>query len=481
MKIMLFDTNQGPFPPAFGLEATGRLAPVNSIQSTAQRLSIGFETLDRELFDPDECYEVLGQSGVKWARCQSGWSRCEKKAGQYDFRWLDQVMERFLAVGITPWLSLTFGNALYSPDARHASAVGCPPVCYGDSAVSAWKNFVRAVVSRYRDRITHFEIWNEPDNGQFWGPGKPSLEEYMKLVRITSAVIRSAAPRAKIIAGAFSNPLSAIQCLKLGLGQECDILSYHTYTMFPELYSANTVAYLREAIETYAPHLKLWHGESGCPSESKDHYDEWLRLYRSSQEIQAKWLARRIATDFRNEVDLFSYYHASDLTLHPYVNGTGIPTKVGRMGILQAPGAVPKLSYHVLQHFCAMFDSSLEKRALMAHLGEEDIQDPCRAPLQARDFFTGVIADSYTRNGWPFYLYYYPGDLQRSETVSALNGNKIQACAGKTISAPVLVDTVSGTIYQFRDFELSNSVLYLRSIPVTDYPLIITDRQALER
>lgn len=52
---MLFDTNQGPFPPAFGLEATGRLAPVNSIQSTAQRLSIGFETLDRELFDPDEC------------------------------------------------------------------------------------------------------------------------------------------------------------------------------------------------------------------------------------------------------------------------------------------------------------------------------------------------------------------------------------------------------------------------------------------
>ena len=59
---MLFDTNQGPFPPAFGLEATGRLAPVNSIQSTAQRLSFGFETLDRELFDPDECYEVLGQS-----------------------------------------------------------------------------------------------------------------------------------------------------------------------------------------------------------------------------------------------------------------------------------------------------------------------------------------------------------------------------------------------------------------------------------
>lgn len=168
---MIFNTTRGPFLPAFGLEEAGTLAPVDSRHSSAERLSVGFETLDRELFDPEECYELLGKSGVKWARCQSGWSRCEKTPGGYDFAWLDRVVDRFCELGIRPWLGLTFGNRLYSPDAKHPSAVGCPPVCYGERAVRAWENFVRAVVDRYRGRVSCFEIWNEPDNRQFWGAG----------------------------------------------------------------------------------------------------------------------------------------------------------------------------------------------------------------------------------------------------------------------------------------------------------------------
>lgn len=476
---MIFNTTRGPFLPAFGLEEAGTLAPVDSRHSSAERLSVGFETLDRELFDPEECYELLGKSGVKWARCQSGWSRCEKTPGVYDFAWLDRVVDRFCELGIRPWLGLTFGNRLYSPDAKHPSAVGCPPVCYGERAVRAWENFVRAVVDRYRGRVSCFEIWNEPDNRQFWGPGAPSLDQYLELVRITSAVIRKTNPEAEIVAGAFAGAANAVECLKRGLGEMCDILSYHTYTMYPEFYSGNTAAYLQEAIRTFAPHLKLWHGESGCPSESKDHYDEWIRLYRSSQEIQAKWLARRIATDFRNDLELFSYYHASDLTLHPYVNGEGIPTKVGRMGLIQAPGAVPKLSYRVMQNFCALFDSRLEKHALFARPCYDNVYDPCASPETPRDFFTSLLVDTYTRNGWPLYLYYYPGDLQRSETLAALWGNSFQIRAEKEITEPVLVDMLNGAIYRFRRFEANGENLGIKYLPVTDYPLVLTDRKAL--
>ncbi len=476
---MIFNTERGPFPPAFGLVEEGKLLPVRSKESTATRLSVGFETLDRELFDPEPCYDLLAETGVKWARCQSGWSRCEKTPGVYDFAWLDRVIDRFCEVGIQPWLGLSFGNRLYSPDAKHPSAVGCPPVCYGEKAVAAWKNFIRAVVERYRGRVTHFEIWNEPDNPPFWGPGKPSMEQYLELVHITSGVIRKAYPEAKIIAGAFSHPLSAVQCLKLGMGNDCDIVSYHSYSMHPEFCSRNYADCIREAIRTYAPHLDLWHGESGCPSESKDHYDEWLRLYRSSPEIQAKWLARRIATDFRNGLSLFSYYHACDLTLHPYVNGDGVPTKVGRMGLIHAPGAVPKLSYHVLQHFCAFFDSGLENRALKTIIGCDDVHDPRLNPQEPRDFFTNVLLDTYTRNGYPLYLYYYPGDLQRSETMSAANGNTFQTNAEKEISTPVLLDTLTGAVYRFTQFSIDNGTLHLKSVPLTDYPLVITDRDAL--
>ena len=56
---MIFNTERGPFPPAFKLVEMGRLASVDSEKSTATRLSVGFETLDRELFDPEPCYELL--------------------------------------------------------------------------------------------------------------------------------------------------------------------------------------------------------------------------------------------------------------------------------------------------------------------------------------------------------------------------------------------------------------------------------------
>ena len=102
MGNMIFNTSCGPFPPAFRMEECGKLQTVDSLRSSAFRLSVGFETLDRELFDPEECYELLGKSGVKWARCQSGWSRCEKSPGVYDFAWLDRVVDRFREIGIQP-------------------------------------------------------------------------------------------------------------------------------------------------------------------------------------------------------------------------------------------------------------------------------------------------------------------------------------------------------------------------------------------
>lgn len=477
---MLFNTVQGPFPPAFGMQKTGKLKTVDSWHSSAKHLSVGFETLDRELFDPEPCYELLGESGVKFARCQSGWSLCEQSPGKYVFDWLDRVVNRFLELGIQPWLGLTFGNKLYSPDAKHPSAVGCPPICYGEKAVEAWKNFIREVVRRYRGKVTHFEVWNEPDNRQFWGPGAPDPAQYVELVRITSSVIRAENPEAKIIGGAFADVQAAEECLKLGMGEFCDIVSYHSYTMYPEFYAKMFADFMRECVRRHAPHLKIWHGESGCPSQSGDHYDEWIRLFRSDEEVQAKWLARRIATDFRNGLDMFSYYHTSDLTLKPYVNGDGVPTKAGRMGLLAAPEVKPKMSYRVLQHFCALFDDSLKTCPLRSMVAYDNVYDPCLAPERPRDGFTNIIVDSCTREGYPFYLYYYPGDLQRSQTLSAALGNTFQAVAENSIAEPVLADTVSGMVYSFSRFALKDGKLFLQRIPLTDYPLILTDRKALK-
>ncbi|UKI33627.1 MAG: hypothetical protein L6W00_09445 [Lentisphaeria bacterium] len=78
---VIFNTTRGPFLPAFGLEEAGTLAPVDSRHSSAERLSVGFETLDRELFDPEECYELLGKSGGEMGALSERMVPLRKDAG----------------------------------------------------------------------------------------------------------------------------------------------------------------------------------------------------------------------------------------------------------------------------------------------------------------------------------------------------------------------------------------------------------------
>ena len=49
-------------------------------------VSIGFEAIDRDDFDPERAYPHLAELGVKWALCQNGWFRTEPRKGIDDFK-----------------------------------------------------------------------------------------------------------------------------------------------------------------------------------------------------------------------------------------------------------------------------------------------------------------------------------------------------------------------------------------------------------
>ena len=52
------------------LQKIGKLAPKAAAEVPASRLGIGFEKLDRAVFDPEKAYDKLGKIGVKWVRIQ---------------------------------------------------------------------------------------------------------------------------------------------------------------------------------------------------------------------------------------------------------------------------------------------------------------------------------------------------------------------------------------------------------------------------
>ena len=70
-----FNLQEDPMKCFPGAELLGRLPSKKSIDVKHSILGIGFETLDRDTFDPRKTFPFLAESGVKFARCQTGWMK----------------------------------------------------------------------------------------------------------------------------------------------------------------------------------------------------------------------------------------------------------------------------------------------------------------------------------------------------------------------------------------------------------------------
>ena len=80
----------------YRLTKISKIAPKASKDIKKSIIGLGFEKLNRDVFDPEKSYDFVVKSGVKWARLQSGWQRTEKRKGVYDFKWLDDIVDSML-------------------------------------------------------------------------------------------------------------------------------------------------------------------------------------------------------------------------------------------------------------------------------------------------------------------------------------------------------------------------------------------------
>ena len=134
------------------LEKIGKVKARASSEIKHSRIGLGFEKLDRNVFDPNKAYDKVAACGVKLARIQSGWQRTEKEKGVYDFAWIDDVVDNLISRGIEPWMCLCYGNELYTEAAKTVfGAVGVPPI-FSEEEKLAWANYVKATVRHFEGR-----------------------------------------------------------------------------------------------------------------------------------------------------------------------------------------------------------------------------------------------------------------------------------------------------------------------------------------
>lgn len=438
----------------FGLPALGKVKPVPSKAVAASPLGVGFEVLDRRCFDPRKAYPHLAELGVKWARCQTGWNRCEPRRGRFDFAWLDDVVNSLLAIGIQPWFNLGYGNRLYTPEKPDEQSVGWAPV-FKEETRQAWLRFVGKAAEHFADRVHYWEIWNEPNITHFWKPNKPSAPDYVKLVRVTAPEIRRRVPQAVIVGGALAGmPVGYLeQCLEAGLADLADRISYHPYRPVPEAGYAAAVEKFRELIAARNKRVKLWQGENGCPSKGGKGSVGAMANLDWSETRQAKWLLRRILADLALGLELTSYFHTVDLV--------GYRGATNYKGLLRGKEYTPKPSYFAYQCLCALFDAQTKRADL-----KPEVAGPQGDRLQQAGF---------VRGGRAMVAWWYPADLLGGWTPRKITV-KITLPEQAKLDAPVLIDPLSGRVFRFdAAVRREKGVVTLVDLPLLDYPLIVTD------
>ncbi len=477
-------------PGGAKLGAGRRLRLRASREIAASKINLGCECLDRGMWYPEKAFPHLAETGVKWARVQTGWSQCEKEKGKYDFAWLDPIVDQLLGMGIQPWFNVTYGNILHT-GAPAWDAVGWTPM-YDPAAAKAWRSFVGALTEHFRDRIERYEIWNEPDITVFWKQEASNPRKYAELVALTAREIRRFQPEAYIVGGAQAHGTSPAgleyleSALQAGMGRHINAFSYHLYRPRPEGARLAEIQALRTLLQRHGLQIDLWQAESGCPSVMST--AEAMANIPWNEPKQAKWMLRRMLCDLDFEVDMTTHFHLSDF--HNYFKD-GPVNKPAYFGLLRNETYERKPAFYAFQSVCNLFDFQTEiDRELQLNYSLDETTAPGSAPLD----WLLVKFVPFVRRGWPLLAYWYPSELNpepknQPRFAPGKLGFELSRPDGLRLREPVLVDPVRQTAYsvsgQWKEFGFTCNVnrpgrLTFDQLPITDYPLFLTDAAALD-
>lgn len=459
------------------LKKIGKIKAKKSCEIKYSKISLGFEKLDRDVFNPEKAYDKVAECGVKKVRLQSGWQRTERKKGVYDFNWLDDIVENFINRGIEPWMCLCYGNRLYSKSAENVfGAVGCPPI-FTEEEKQAWINYVKAVVKHYAGKVNYFEIWNEPDGKWCWKHGVDA-KQLGQFTLATAKAIKEVNPDAKTIGGVVClRKLDFLNtALKTGMGRYLDFISFHEYT-HDERNVFEKVETLRALAKMYNPNIELIQGESGTQSKSGGHGA--LHNGAWTEEIQAKQLARHTVADLMTDVHFTSYFSCVDMieALNGDVNNIASYLDYGYFGILGADfdengrstgEYYKKPSYYVLQNICSVFSEDIKicKQPIFVHSGYSE------AYYEQQLHRYEIISGSFERAGGKAFVYWYPSNIMTTSYKSSITVEVFTEY--KEIK---LIDIMDGSVYEIPEEMIEDKgdgVFILNALPIKDTPLVLT-------
>lgn len=330
--------------------------------------------------------DLIHAAGFDWVRFDFNWFQLEPSKGNYNWGPSDSVVNKAHALGLN-----IFPTISYTPQwaAANKNCIPGQGKCEGCNTqpfanVQDWKDFVGAVVNRYKDKVKYWGLWNEPNlDGFYCG----SEDQYVNDILIPGAqVVHSLDPSAKVcgpelagmtkgdewhgddgtclFGGCILNgwELSLAGVLDKG-GDHIDIITHHFYSKNAKTLAAEvldgeftvikTHSSLKEIVEGHGQGQPVWLTEWGWNTHA---YGGYSGGGDDSPANQAAWSVQFY--DIQQQIVEGTYGDSSNdpwpqfqkLFLYDWHDGVDGEGKLWSFGIVEVDGT-PKPAYAALKDY----------------------------------------------------------------------------------------------------------------------------------
>ena len=273
------------------------------------------ETTTAAIYTAD--FDLLDRAGIDLLRISFGWDGVEATEDTYDWLfWDDYVRTAVDEHGITLIPYIMYTPKWASTDQDEGRYWRSPPADFDE-----FGEFVFDLVTRYKDRIHSWELWNEPDIEWYW-TGTP--EEFARYIKVGSDAVRRADPTATIVLGGIAYQPDFIRTLfrDHGVSPYVDVVNMHNYyETWHHGPVENIGEYIRrvdEIVERYGDGQPLWMAEVGYSSvrEGARVSEDYTAFYayEHTPEYQAVQLAKTVVSALATDrLSALAWYEVKDL------------------------------------------------------------------------------------------------------------------------------------------------------------------------
>lgn len=121
--------------------------------------------------------------------------------GAYDWKLLDRVVDAANAAGLRVRLQVST-MPQWAVDDRTDTDFWHPPLT--DAELRRWNRFVHDLTVHVQGRVDYLEIWNEPNEYDFWPTG-PDPEAFARLLHASYGAVKEVDPGIAVVSGGLSN------------------------------------------------------------------------------------------------------------------------------------------------------------------------------------------------------------------------------------------------------------------------------------